>query len=128
MRRRSGTRILAMPLTGAFGLSCLLAGCMGGTSARSRGLERQMEYVELHPDTPKRVKQAVLGKKLVPGMPTDAIIASWGEPDSVLRLGAKDARWTYERPQTISGRRVFVEYTVVIQRGVLHAIHYQTKK
>ncbi len=107
----------------------LAAGCFGPpvkTGPRAgRRLERQRDWVSMHPEAPSQIKRAVLGKKLVQGMTTDAVRASWGKPDEVIALGGGDARWTYDRGQELSGVHVTVEYTLVFNRGVLIRIHQQ---
>ena len=97
----------------------LAAGCFGAR------LERQREWVEMYPEAPREIKRAVLGKKLVQGMPPDAVCASWGEPDDVVDLGGGDARWTYNRRQEMDGVAVNVEYTLVFNRSVLIRVHRQ---
>ncbi len=113
----------------ALAVVALAAGCFGppvkvGPRPGTR-LERQRDWVEMHPRAPSQIKQAVLGKKLVQGMPTDAVRASWGKPDEVIALGGGDARWTYDRGQDLGGVQITVEYTLVFNRGVLIRIHKQ---
>lgn len=107
----------------------LAAGCFGSPvqtqPGKGRRLERQRDWVEMHPQAPSQIKRAVLGKKLIQGMTTGAVRASWGKPDEVIPLGGGDARWTYERGQDLSGVQVTVEYTLVFNRGVLIRIHQQ---
>ena len=95
------------------------AGCSGVR------LERQREWVQMHPGAPGQIKRAVLGKKLVQGMTSGAVRASWGDPDDVIDLGGADARWTYNRRQDLDGVQVNVEYTLVFNRGVLIRVHQQ---
>jgi outer membrane protein assembly factor BamE (lipoprotein component of BamABCDE complex) len=102
---------------------CALA--LSASGCRSDSLDAQREWIELHPNAPQRIRRAVIGKKLLQGMTKDAVIASWGEPTTTLRLGTNDSRWTYLRPQTTSGRRYNVEYTLVFSRETLVAIHQQ---
>jgi hypothetical protein len=115
----------------ALAAAALAAGCFGqpvSADVRPRAgrrLERQREWVEMHPEAPSQIKRAVLGKKLIQGMTTDAVRASWGEPGEVIALGGGDARWTYDRAQDLSGVHVTVEYTLVFNRGVLIRIHRQ---
>ena len=103
----------------AFAIVAFAAGCFGPRLAQQR------DWVELHPDAPKQIKQAVLGKKLLQGMPKDAARASWGEPDEELDLRGGVERWTYRRPQSLGGVQITVEYTLVFDRGVLIRIHQQ---
>ena len=107
----------------------LIAIAFGVLGCREVGsLSRQRDWVDLNPGQPAGVRKAVLGKKLVQGMNYEAAVASWGEPDEKLRLGRGDARWTYNRVQTISGRRRVIEYTLVFSRGVLIKTHHQTRR
>ncbi len=105
--------------TSALAIAALAAGCFAPR------LAHQHEWVGLHPDAPKQIKQAVLGKKLIQGMPRDAARASWGEPDEELKLGGGVERWTYKRPQSLGGVHVTVEYMLVFDRGILIRIHQQ---
>jgi len=115
--RRAATAILAA----AFGcvLACLVApGCRRSMESQ---LQRQMAWVSGHPDAPRPVVKAVLGKKLQEGvgMTTDAVVASWGEPDEKLDLGGGDARWIYRKGQARNSGRVVMEYTLIFNRGYL---------
>lgn len=106
--------------TGACAAAALAAGCVGSR------LERQHDWVEMHPEAPRQIKQVVLGKKLLEGMTKDAVRASWGNPHDSIDLGSGDARWTYNRRQVVSGAHFTVEYTLVFSRGVLIRVHQQS--
>ena len=112
-------RRVATPLLAVGVVACVLfSGCGGGRAGR---LERQMAWVASHPRAPRPVVKAVLGKKLQEGvgMTTDAVVASWGDPDERLDLGGGDARWVYRKGQTRNATRVTIEYTLIFNRGYL---------
>jgi len=112
--RRAATAVLAAGF-----VACVMSsGCGGDRAGR---LERQMAWVSTHPRAPRPVVKAVLGKKLQEGvgMTTDAVVASWGDPDERLDLGGGDARWVYRKGQTRNATRVTIEYTLIFNRGYL---------
>ena len=119
--RRSPAALRSSTLrsTSAFAVLAFVTGCY------APGLAQQRDWVELHPDAPKQIKQAVRGKKLIEGMPRDAARASWGGPDEELALGGGVERWTYKRPQSLGGVQITIEYTLVFDRDVLIRIHQQ---
>jgi len=112
--RRAATAVLAAGF-----MACVMSSGCG--SDRAGRLERQMAWVSSHPRAPRPVVKAVLGKKLQEGvgMTTDAVVASWGEPDEKLDLGGGDARWIYRKGQARNSGRVVMEYMLIFNRGYL---------
>ena len=121
--RRAAALTRAVSASGpALAALFLTSGCLKLKEMRAAP---QRDWLELHPDAPAHVKRAVLGKRLVEGMTTDAVRASWGEPQQAADLGGGIVRWTYNRKQDVNNLQVNVEYLLVFNRGVLIRIHRQ---
>lgn len=72
-------------------LMCLgLTGCETTLPLHISSRESRVAYVRNHPDLEPRVKRAIKGGRVVPGMTKEEVSAAWGEPH--LR-GVK--RWEY---------------------------------
>jgi hypothetical protein len=121
-------RVRVRRLLSVSAVACVALAVPMSFGCGTQRLAQQRAWLEMNPSAPTPVKQAVLGKKLIPGMDEDAIVASWGKPNQILKLGSGgDARWTYIRPQNRDGSRVSVEYNLVLNGGVLIAIHHHNR-
>ncbi len=89
-----------------------------------------MAWVSSHPNAPRPVTKAVLGKKLQEGvgMTTGAVVASWGEPHEKLDLGGSDARWIYRKRQSRNTGDVVIVYTLIFNRGYLAKVQQEERR
>lgn len=80
--------------TALLAVMAILAGC--ATAA-----QRRQEYVNDHPDLQSAIAAAIIEGRVMEGMTTDDVRASWGDPERTTRAiseaGEQDT-WSYPTP------------------------------
>lgn len=83
--------------------------------------KRRQWYCATSPNLPRSVVEAITHGKVVVGMTTEHVRASWGEPDKINRSGnlyGVREQWVYRRPY----EHVYVGYSV--HYSTRHESHY----
>jgi len=86
-------------------LSLLLSSC-ALTTVQALEQKRREDYIRINPDIEPRYKEAILSAKIMLGMSSDQVLASWGRPDKIHR---SVGRWGVHE-QWIYGKTPYAYY------------------
>ena len=68
------------------------SGCTPRSEQKARA-----EYLVLHPNMPRHIREAIRNKSIVRGMTKADVRISWGRPCRIEKVGDKTEAWIYKR-------------------------------
>ena len=89
-----------MRLRSLAALAAVVAAVSSAGCGDSAGQKARAEYLIVHPNMPKPIRDAIRKKAIIRGMTKADVRVCWGKPSKIERGGDRSEAWLYKRRVT----------------------------